>query len=113
MFGIISYAQERRTAIKRGETSVGAKSKDNIRHKARRAKEKQLGRKLPPSVHVDHKKTLKSGGSNGLSNLALRSASSNSSAGGKAGSRSGKAAGARKGHASRRRNTGLPVKSPS
>lgn len=108
MFGIID-AQERRTAIKRGETSVGSKSKDATRHRARRKKEKELGHKLPTSVHVDHKRPLKSGGSNSSANLAVRPASSNSSHGGKIGNRKGKAAGARKGHKSR----GLPVRRPS
>lgn len=104
-----NYAQERRTAIKRGETSVGSKSKDATRHRARRKKENELGRKLPPSVHVDHKNPLKNGGSNHSSNLVLKPASSNSSHGGKIGNRKGKANGARKGHKSR----GLPINKPN
>lgn len=103
------YAQERRTAIKRGETGVGSNSSDAKRHKARRKKEKELGKKLPASVHVDHKKPIKSGGSNHSSNLALRPASDNSSHGGKIGSRKGKANGARKAN----RSKGLPVKKPA
>ena len=102
------YEQERKTAIKRGETGVGSKSKDAKRHRARRIVEKRLGRKLRPDEHVDHKKPLKEGGSNHSSNLAVRPASSNTSAGGKMGSKAGKAAGARKGHKSR-----LPVRKPS
>jgi len=94
------YRQERKTAIARGETSVGSKSKDATRHRARRAYEKKHG-DLPSDVDVDHKKTLKSGGSNSLSNLRARKDSSNSSAGGKAGSRKGKASGARKANKSR------------
>lgn len=103
-----NYKQERLTAIKRGETSIGAKSKDAMRHKARRLVEKRLGKKLPTSVQVDHKKTLKSGGGNTSSNLRVRDAHSNMSAGGKSGSRAGKAAGGRKGAKKR-----LPVKKPS
>ncbi len=94
---IISYAQERKTAIARGETSVGSKSKDATRHRARRALENKLGHKIPSNKDVDHAKPLKSGGSNSVSNLRVRSASSNRSAGGKAGDRAGKAAGGRKG----------------
>lgn len=91
------YKQERKTAKKRGETGVGSKSKDATRHRARRALEKKLGKKLSPNQHVDHKKSLKSGGSNSTSNLRVRSAKSNCSAGGKSGNRAGKAAGGRKG----------------
>ena len=93
-----NYQQERRTAKKRGETGVGSKSKDATRHRARRKVEKRLGRKLGTNEHVDHK----SGMSNKSSNLRVRSAKSNTSAGGKKGNKAGKAAGARKGHASRR-----------
>ncbi|WHS68317.1 hypothetical protein [Salmonella phage PKM.Hi.22.6] len=102
-----NYAQERITAIKRGDTGVGKKSKDAMRHRARREMEKSIGRKLPTSVHVDHKKTVKDGGSNDRSNLRLRDASENMSAGGKSGSSKGKAAGGRKGAKSR-----LPVSKP-
>ena len=91
------YKQERKTAIKRKETGVGSKSKDATRHRARRKVENKLGHKLPSTTHVDHKKSLKSGGSNSTSNLRTRSAKSNCSAGGKAGNRAGKAAGGRKG----------------
>lgn len=99
------------TAIKRGETAVGPSSKDAIRHRARRMVEKELGRELPPSVHVDHKRTLKAGkvNANQLSNLRTRDAKSNTSAGGKSGSRAGKAAGGRKGAAKRSR---LPTSKP-
>lgn len=96
------------TAIKRGETGVGSNSGDALRHKARRKVQREMGKQLPPSVHVDHKKTLKSGGSNASSNLRLRNARENMSAGGKSGSKSGKAAGGRKGAKSR-----LPTKKPS
>lgn len=102
------YKQEAKTAKKRGETGCGSKSGDATRHRARRKKEKQIGRKLRSDEHVDHKRKLKDGGSNHSSNLRIRSASSNMSDGGKSGSSKGKAAGARKGHKSR-----LPVKKPS
>lgn len=108
-----NYKQERLTAIKRGETSVGPNSKDAIRHKARRLVEKKIGKKLPTSVQVDHKKTLKSArsdASNTMSNLRVRDAHENMSAGGKSGSTAGKAAGGRKGAKKRSR---LPVKKPN
>lgn len=90
-----NYAQERRTAIRRGETSVGSKSGDATRHRARRAVEKKLGKDLPSNVDVDHKKPLKNGGSNSTSNLRVRSQRANRSDGGKSGSRKGKARGGR------------------
>lgn len=99
------YKQEGKTAKKRGETGVGSKSKDATRHRARRKLEKEGKVKKGDGKHVDHKKPLKSGGSNKRSNLRVRSAKANSSAGGKAGNRKGKAAGARKGHASRRKKS--------
>lgn len=108
---IRNYSQERLTAIKRGDTGVGKKSKDAMRHKARRLVEKSTGKKLPTSVHVDHKKPLKNGAlssANNLSNLQTISASENMSKGGKSGSSKGKAAGARKGH----KNRPLPVTKP-
>lgn len=89
------YAQERVTAIARGETGVGSKSKDATRHRARLAYTKANGA-LSSNTHVDHKNPLKSGGSNNLSNLRTKSASQNSSEGGKMGNRKGKAAGGRK-----------------
>jgi 5-methylcytosine-specific restriction endonuclease McrA len=91
------YKQERNTAKKRGETGVGSKSGDAKRHRARRLKEKQLGRKLRSDEHVDHKTPVKSGGSNSTSNLRVRSRKLNTSSGGKIGNRKGKAAGGRKG----------------
>lgn len=102
-----NYKQERITAMARGETGVGSGSKDAIRHRARRQVENRLGRKLPTSVQVDHKNPLKNGKANAneASNLRVRDAHSNMSAGGKSGSRAGKAAGARKGHR-------LPVRKP-
>lgn len=103
-----NYAQERKTAKKRKETGVGPDSGDAQRHRARRQKEKELGKKLPTSVQVDHKKPIKSGGTNSSSNLVVKPASKNMSDGGKIGSSKGKAAGARKGHKSR-----LPAKKPS
>lgn len=84
------YKRERQLAIRRGETGVGSKSGDATRHRARRKKEKQLGRKLSPNEVVDHKTPLKSGGSNGNGNLRVASLSSNASHGGKIGNRKGK-----------------------
>ena len=91
------YKQERKTAKKRGETGVGSKSGDATRHRARRAAIKAGKLKEGSSKVVDHKKRLKSGGSNSLSNLRTTSRSSNASDGGKVGSKRGKAAGGRKG----------------
>lgn len=91
------YKQERKTAIARGETGVGSNSKDAKRHRARRQMEKKLGRKLSPEEHVHHKKPLKSGGSNGTSNLAVVDAKKNTSDGGKSGSSKGKSNGGKKG----------------
>ena len=91
-----NYSQERATAKKRGETGVGSSSGDAVRHRARRAKAKALGRKLGSSEHVDHKRPLKSGGSNSAKNTRVRKASSNMSHGGKIGNKAGKAAGGRK-----------------
>lgn len=97
------YKQERKTAISRGETSVGSSSSDAIRHRARRTVEKKLGKSLGSDVHVDHKTPLSKSkkNANSPSNLRVRTASSNTSDGGKMGSRKGKASGARKGHRSR------------
>jgi hypothetical protein len=88
--------QERKTAKARGETGVGSKSGDAQRHRARRKVENERG-PIPKGKEVDHKKTLKSGGSNGRSNLRVRDASANKAAGGRSGSKAGKAAGGRKG----------------
>lgn len=89
--------QERKTAIARGETGVGSKSSDATRHRARRALAKKLGKPIPSNMDVDHKKSLKDGGSNSLGNLRIRTPKSNRSAGGKSGSVLGKAKGGRKG----------------
>lgn len=91
-----NYQQERRTAIKRGETGCGPKSKDNIRHKDRRKLEKKIGRKLRSDETVDHKKPLKSGGSSSPKNLRVRSYSDNSRDGGKMGNKAGKSKGGKK-----------------
>lgn len=91
------YAQERKTAIARGETGVGSKSGDATRHRARRIVEKRLGKSAIKGKDVDHKRTIKNGGSNQADNLRVRSVAENRSDGGKSGSKSGKAAGARKG----------------
>lgn len=70
----------------------------------KRAKRVMARRKLEKEgkVHkgdgkdVGHKRSLKSGGSNSRSNLAVQSRHSNRSAGGKSGNRAGKARGGRK-----------------
>ena len=90
------YAQERRTAIARGETGVGSKSGDAKRHRARRIVEKRDGKAAVRGKDVGHKRAVKSGGSNASSNLRVESVSSNRSNGGKSGDRAGKAAGAAK-----------------
>lgn len=96
------YKQERRTAVKRGETSKGSSSGDATRHRARRKLEKEGRVSKGDGKDVDHKRSLKSGGSNSTKNLKVTSQKSNRSKGGKAGNKAGKAAGARKGHKSRK-----------
>lgn len=90
------YKRERELAIKRGETGCGSKSGDAQRHRARRKKQNDIGRNLRPDEHVEHKKPIKSGGSNAPSNLAIKPASKNMSDGGKMGNKEGKAKGGRK-----------------
>ena len=67
------------------------------RNKARRTLMRQGRVKKGDGKDVGHKKTLKSGGSNGSSNWAVQSVSSNRSEGGRIGDRKKKAAGGRKG----------------
>lgn len=87
------YAQERRTAIKRGETSKGSSSGDAQRHRARRILEKKLGNAALKGKDVDHIRTIQSGGTNAASNLRTRSVHSNRSSGGKSGNTAGKSRG--------------------
>lgn len=87
------YKQERKTAIARGETGVGSKSGDAVRHRARRKMEKHLGHKLSPGQTIEHGRKIKDGGSNSTSNLSIMSLSKNTSGGGKAGNRAGKSRG--------------------
>lgn len=89
------YKQERKTAKRRGETGKGSKSGDATRHRARRAYEKKNG-DTPAGYEIDHKRPIKSGGSNSESNLRRRKVSDNRSAGGKIGNRKGKARGGKK-----------------
>lgn len=91
------YKQERKTAKKRKETGVGSKSGDAKRHRARRLLAKEGRVKKGDGKDVDHKKSIKAGGSNNRSNLRVASVSSNRSDGGKIGNRKGKAAGGKKG----------------
>lgn len=73
------YSQERKTAIKRGETGVGSKSGDATRHRARRAMENKVGKAALKGKDVDHRRPLRSGGGNGTSNLRVRSRHANRS----------------------------------
>lgn len=77
------YQRERELAIRRGETGNGSQSGDAKRHRARRQVEKV--RTILSGQEVDHKKPIKSGGGNSMSNLRVRSVSANRSAGGKSG----------------------------
>lgn len=90
------YAQERKTAIARGETGVGSKSGDAQRHRARRIVEKRDGKAAVKGKDVGHKRAIKSGGSNASSNLRVETVSGNRSAGGRSGDRAGKSSGGAK-----------------
>lgn len=79
------YKRERELAIRRGETSNGSDSGDARRHRARRKKEKELGRKLKANEVVDHEVAITDGGSDHSSNLRVRSLKKNASDGGKQG----------------------------
>lgn len=79
------YKRERELAIRRGETGVGPKSGDAMRHKARRKVEKRMGRKLGSEEVVDHVDRLKDGGGNTDGNLRVRSLKSNAADGGRVG----------------------------
>jgi hypothetical protein len=96
------YAQERKTAIARGETGSGSSSGDAKRHRARRVAEKKFGKKAIQGKDVDHKNPVKSGGSNSSDNLRVRSVKENRSDGGKIGNAAGKASGAAKGARNRK-----------
>jgi hypothetical protein len=69
-----NYRQEKKTSDARGEKPKRAK-----RNKARRKLMKEGKVKVGDGKHVDHKKPLRSGGSNSKSNLRVRSASANAS----------------------------------
>jgi len=84
------YKQERRTAIKRGETGVGSKSGDAKRHRDRRAHEKKNG-----PISKDKELHHPSGKANGKTKVISKKA--NRSDGGKKGDKKGKAVGGRKG----------------
>jgi len=66
------------------------------RKRARYAMEKAGKVSRNDGKTVEHKKTIKSGGTNSRSNLTTKSMSANSRQGGKIGNRAGKAAGGRK-----------------
>lgn len=72
------YKQERRTAIRRGET-LGSSSDNAKRKKLRREMEKDGKVSKGDGKDVDHKKPLSKGGGNTKRNARVRSASSNRS----------------------------------
>lgn len=72
------YAQERRTAIKRGET-LGSDSDNAKRKRLRRQFEKDGKVHKGDGKDVDHKVALSKGGSNSKSNGRVVSASANRS----------------------------------
>lgn len=84
------YKREYELQKQRGESGTGSDSGNAKRKRARRAKEKELGRKLGTDEVVDHKKPLKSGGSNSSSNTRVTSRKKNASHGGKIGNRKNK-----------------------
>lgn len=94
------YDQEYKTSKKRGEQGTG-KENDGAKRKRARRKMIKLHGALSSDQVVEHKKPLKEGGSNKMSNLKIGSLSSNAAEGGEIGSKKGKAAGARKGHKAR------------
>jgi hypothetical protein len=85
-----NYKRERELAIRRGETANGSDSGDARRHRARRKKQKELGRKLKPTEVVDHTTPIKEGGGDGTANLRVRTLKSNAAHGGKIGNRKAK-----------------------
>lgn len=72
------YAQERRTAIRRGET-LGSDSDNAKRKRLRRALEKDGKVRKGDGKDVDHKTPLSKGGSNSKSNARVTSVSANRS----------------------------------
>ncbi len=85
-----NYKQERKTAIARGETSVGSSSGDASRHRDRRAYESKNG-DIPAGKELHHK------GKNGKGKTKVISRKANRADGGKKGSKAGKSKGGRKG----------------
>ena len=73
------YKQEMKTAKARGETGAGSKSGDATRHRARRAFIAKNGAAAAKGKDIDHKKILKSGGSNATSNQRAVSVKTNRS----------------------------------
>jgi 5-methylcytosine-specific restriction endonuclease McrA len=72
------YKQERRTAIRRGET-LGSDSDNAKRKRLRRQLEKEGRVREHDGKDVDHKTPLSKGGSNSKSNARVTSASANRS----------------------------------
>jgi len=79
------YKREHELAKRRGETGVGSDSGNARRNRARRKKEKELGRKLKSDEVVDHTTPINKGGGDDSSNLRVRSLRKNASDGGKQG----------------------------
>lgn len=72
------YAQERKTAIRRGET-LGSDSDNAKRKRLRRKLEKQGKVRPHDGKDIDHKTPLSKGGSNSTKNARVMSASANRS----------------------------------
>ncbi len=72
------YDQERKTAIRRGET-LGSNSGNAKRKRLRRAMEKEGRVHKGDGKDVDHKVALSKGGSNSTKNARVTSASANRS----------------------------------
>lgn len=70
------YKQERKTAIRRGET-LGSNSDNAKRKRLRRQMEKEGKVRKGDGKDVDHKKPLSKGGANTKSNARVVSASAN------------------------------------
>lgn len=85
-----NYARERELAIRRGESANGSDSGDARRHRARRKKEKELGRKLKSTEVVDHETPVKEGGGDNEGNLRVRSLKANAAHGGRIGNKKAK-----------------------
>ena len=86
-----NFAQEKRTARRRGETDSGSSSGDAKRNRDRRAHENKNG-KIPAGKELHHT------GRGGSGSTKVISKSANRADGGRKGDRKGKAAGGAKGN---------------